>query len=115
MAGLAGFEGPWNIMETKITGIKLIGGQITIDRAGAQYRVKIPLQIGAPLDFVVTQNDRTLSSTIDRGTDHYGVRLVFDSLTDPQKIVDGPLGSLIERWSDTEQPADMGTITGTRG
>jgi hypothetical protein len=117
---MAGFEGPWNITETPIIGSKLIWGnppQITIERAGAQYRVKIPLQSGGWLDFVVTQNDRALSGPIGLGTNDYGVRLVFDSLTDPQNIVHGPLGSVIELWISGNffQPNDMGTITGTRG
>jgi hypothetical protein len=116
---MAGFEGTWNITEYTVLGSKLIGGnppRIAIARVGAQYRVTILLLAGGSLVFDASPNDRTLSYTLDPDVDRFGVRLVFDSAADPQNIVHGPLGSVIERWISTNfQPNDMGTITGTRG
>ena len=55
----------------------------------------------------------------DDGKSEYGLRLVFDIVDSKIEIVEGALGSTIERWNLSKikitQPSDMGVITGTKG
>jgi DNA-directed RNA polymerase subunit L len=121
---MAGFEGTWIIQEHKVWNGPIIvdegaSEEINIDKTkDGSYTVHIPLRNGNPLDVELThENDRTLSYKGYHDDDHhYYVRLLFDSDTNPQAIIEEAGGSVIERWrTPAAQPDDMGTITGTKG
>jgi hypothetical protein len=121
---MAGFEGTWECWEHQVKGNLTIGSDfdIEIKLNGSQYEVtKIPPLPGLSLPFPVVAKDQALSKTWTDGVSQYGVRLVFDNAVNPTQILQGPLCSVIERWSHKKhkrrihQPDDMGTITGTKG
>jgi hypothetical protein len=124
---MAGFEGTWNIEEHWVTGKRITEGppaQIAIAKIrDSLYRVTIVFTANNPdrywvFDKAPEANGNTLFHTEKLSKSTYEVRLLFDSSTNPQKILEGAGGSEIKRWNDPPvppQPDDMGTITGTKG
>jgi hypothetical protein len=116
---MPGFEGTWIIEYHWVKGQVLIKDTIVIeDLGGNEYDFSISHPSGTPWDFKASPNPDGLSFSYVEGLK--GVRIVFDSATEPKKIFMGPLGSQIEQWppsgySGLPQPNDMGTFTGTKG
>lgn len=113
---MPGFMGTWKIDYHHVTGDPLIKDVIVIGDPGPNgYPFSISHPDGTPWDFTAWPNQDGLSFSRIEGIK--GVRIVFDSATDPQNMVMGPLGSQIEQWKDPKlpQPSDMGTFTGTKG
>jgi hypothetical protein len=123
---MAGFEGTWNIKENLVKGHRITEGppaKITIAKIqDSLYRVTIVFTANNPdrywvFDKAPEADGKTFYHTEKLSKSKYEVRLVFDSPTNPQAILEGPGGSEIQRWPGhpVVQPDDMGTITGTKG
>ena len=94
------------------------------------FDVIVPLPNGASalLSNLALLIDEQLRPTLSKiwedsqGIYEYGLRLTFDIGDSGVEIVEGPLGSTIERWNKSTdpkikrpfQPSDMGVITGTK-
>lgn len=115
-----GFEGHWTVTYVTIKGQPLIGGSIDISAViqnRFQITVSSPNGGGLPWIFTVPLDGTGVSFThIEKVSGMLqGIKIVFDNPLDPQGIIEGPLCSQVERWSEVTQPSDMGTFTGTKG
>jgi hypothetical protein len=134
---IANLEGDWYFTEVPVNKdfapILAIGGKITIKATKAgNFYVKAPLNVASidptfiELDEVPCELDDKLRPTLsgictdpNNSSVEYGLRLVFDLVDVSLKIVEGALGSIVERWVPESgitpaQPSDMGVITGSK-
>jgi hypothetical protein len=122
---MAGFAGTWNIEEHWVNGHRITEGPpatIAIAKIGdSLYQVTIVFSAKNPDRYWVFKkapeaDGKTFYHIEELSNSGYEVRLVFDSATNPQKILEGAGRSEIQRWRlHVKQPEDMGTITGTKG
>jgi len=123
---MAGFEGTWNIEEHLVKGHRITEdhpAKIAIAKIqDPLYRVTIVFTDNNPdrywvFDKAPEADGKTFYHIEKLSKSEYVVRLVFDSDTNPQAILEEAGGSEIQRWPGhpVAQPEDMGTITGTKG
>jgi hypothetical protein len=116
---MPGFEGTWTIEYHWVKGEILIKDTVVIKDLGPDgYLFSISHPEEDPWSFIASPGPDGRSFSHVEGLK--GVRIVFDSATEPKTIFMGPLGSQIERWPSSPlakpaQPNDMGTFTGTKG